>query len=140
MPNSPEKGNYVPCRVFKNASYGALAISNNRTAYELLEGRVVYEADIPALLQRAEEISRERDYQRRITDLMRLIRDRHTYLNRIDTLLKCLQECRGIHNERWSPMVPSAATGAAYYIYAMIFSVLKNAYVHLNRRIHVTSD
>lgn len=79
-----EKG-YIPCRIFKNISYGALGITNSKTVYELFEGKIVYHEDPHQLFYDAkkclEDWTLEKQYE-----LMDLVRDKHTYLNRIESL------------------------------------------------------
>ena len=76
---------YIPCRIFKNISYGQLGVTNSRQVYELFERKIVYNPDTYQLFYDAEErlqtITREE-----IFELMDLIKENHTYLNRIKTI------------------------------------------------------
>ncbi len=76
---------YIPCRIFKNISYGALGVTNSKTVYELLDKKIVYNENPYQLckdaLKRLERWSLENQYE-----LMDLVRDKHTYLNRIESL------------------------------------------------------
>jgi hypothetical protein len=80
-----EKG-YIPCRIFKNISYGKLGVTNSERVSELFEGRIVYNSDTSKLfhdaLKRVKNISNDE-----LKDLVLFVRDKHTYVNRIHTLL-----------------------------------------------------
>jgi hypothetical protein len=81
-----EKG-YIPCRIFKNISYGKLGITNSKRVYELFEGRVVYNDDSTKLFFDAlDRMKKIKDSE--LKDLVAFVRDNHTYINRINTLLE----------------------------------------------------
>ena len=77
---------YIPCRIFKNISYGKLGVTNSERVNELFEGRIVYNSDTRELfhdaLKRLKTIS-----SKELKDLVFFVRDKHTYVNRIQTLL-----------------------------------------------------
>ena len=89
-----EKKYYIPCRIFKNISYGAIPITNNIGVYNMLNGfRVIYDADINNLMDKALERYREiednyEEYKLEQIRVMEYVRDHHTYLNRISTLIQ----------------------------------------------------
>jgi hypothetical protein len=83
-----EKG-YIPCRVFKNISYGQIACTNSATVHELFEGRIPYNPDTHALFQIAYDRARSASKEE-IIDLMKTVQSNHTYINRIQNLLKFL--------------------------------------------------
>jgi len=78
---------YIPCRIFKNISYGQMGITNNETVYNLFEHKIIYNPDAYQLLfdslQQIPQVS-----QAQIIALMDFVRDNHTYLNRIDDMLQ----------------------------------------------------
>ena len=79
------KQGYIPCRIFKNISYGAMGITNSKTVYDLFEGTIVYNDDSYRL--GVEAVNRIRTWS--VKDqyaLMDIVRDKHTYLNRISLL------------------------------------------------------
>jgi hypothetical protein len=47
--------NYIPCRIFKNISYGKMGITNNRIVNELFDNRLIYETDLNALFRKGIE-------------------------------------------------------------------------------------
>lgn len=81
------KAGYIACRVFKNVSYGQLGCTNCWAAHELMEGHVLYNADTYKLFFDAQ--GRKND-KRMIKDAMQLVKDRHTYINRIKSILSVL--------------------------------------------------
>lgn len=76
---------YIPCRIFKNISYGnGLGITNNEAVYNLFNKKIIYDADSYKLgkkaIAAAQTITLEQQYE-----LMDFVRDNHTYLNRIES-------------------------------------------------------
>jgi hypothetical protein len=87
-----EKG-YIPCRIFKNISYGQLGVTNSKAVYDLFKGKIVYNADTYQLFFDAQK-KLDTLTQQELFDLMDFVRDHHTYVNRINTLLTFLKEVR----------------------------------------------
>lgn len=85
------KQGYIPCRIFKNISYGTMGITNSQTVYELFEGKIVYNANPYQLFYDAKNKLDNLDIQE-LYELMDFVRDNHTYLNRIDTLLSFFEQ------------------------------------------------
>lgn len=86
---------YIPCRIFKNISYGAFGVTNSETVYKLFHKKIVYNSDCGKLfydaMDRIQHVTMAEQYE-----LMDFVRDKHTYLNRIDALLSVLKL---IHDE-----------------------------------------
>lgn len=78
---------YISCRIFKNISYGHMGISNNLAAHTMLEEKTVYSADTSQLFHAGQ--ARMNDVAA-IKDLMALVRDKHTYINRIQAILSVI--------------------------------------------------
>ncbi len=76
---------YIPCRIFKNISYGALGVTNSKAVYDLFEGKIVYNSDPHQLFYDAQETLKTWTLEQQYA-LMDLVRDKHTYLNRIESL------------------------------------------------------
>lgn len=79
---------YVPCRIFKNISYGQWGATNSETVWKLFKQsgiNIIYNEDTYQLFydaaKKAQEGSIEELYKQ-----MDFVRDHHTYLNRIETL------------------------------------------------------
>jgi hypothetical protein len=82
---------YIPCRIFKNISYGKMGMTNNKTVYDLFNGKILYSSDINQLMDMGLQFeSNSMEYKKeKIIPLMEFVRDHHTYLNRIQTIFKC---------------------------------------------------
>lgn len=80
---------YVPCRVFKNISYGQFGITNCPQVQQLFGGRLAFSPDSYRLFYEA----RERLESATLAELhaqMDEVRDKHTYINRIQRILECV--------------------------------------------------
>lgn len=83
-----EKG-YVPCRVFKNLSFGRMCPTNSETVNRLFEGRLVYDADVAGMYYKAVEW--EKNPNKETLDfLIEKVRTKHTFVNRIENMLRVL--------------------------------------------------
>ncbi len=78
---------YIPCRIFKNISYGQLGITNSKTVYELFDKKIVYNENTEQLFYDAQERIKHLTLQE-LLDLMDFVKNKHTYINRISTLLE----------------------------------------------------
>lgn len=87
---------YIPCRIFKNISYGQFGITNSEEVYNLFDKKIVYNLDTYQLFFDALKKIKENDTQY-LLDLMEIVKNKHTYLNRIQVLLDFLLE---INNEK----------------------------------------
>lgn len=84
------KQGYIPCRIFKNISYGAFGITNSKTVYDLFGGKIVYNENAEQLFHDAKKKIDSLDV-RELHELMDFVKERHTYINRINTLLTFLE-------------------------------------------------
>jgi len=76
---------YIPCRVFKNMSYGHLGLTNCPETVRELEGHVKF-AETPAGV--FHEGMKYKDDYKFIKDGLNYIKDHHTYINRAQSLLE----------------------------------------------------
>ena len=76
---------YIPCRILKAISYGLLGITNSKHVWELLDKKVVYNDDEGQLFHDA---VKEINNKELIREQMKIVKERHTYINRINDLLK----------------------------------------------------
>ena len=83
---------YIPCRIFKNISYGKMGITNNPTVYELYNREILFDNNIFNALQKGLIFENFPEEKKReiIIKLMEITRDKHTYLNRIEQLFRFL--------------------------------------------------
>ena len=80
---------YIPCRILKAISYGHLGITNSKQVYELLDKKVIYNPNESQLFYDA---IKECDNYELIKAQMKIVKERHTYINRINDLLKVLNQ------------------------------------------------
>ena len=77
--------NYIPCRLWKNISYGQWPVVNSRAAYEVVDGQAIFNSDCRQLFLDAQK----KLPQVPLADLYRLmdfVAEKHTYLNRLKNL------------------------------------------------------
>ena len=88
---------YIPCRVFKNLSYGKMGLTNNSFVNNFIfEGKLLYNEDIHKLMDMGIEFNNSYDdnnlhQQQLLIELMENVRDNHTYINRIQSIIKFLE-------------------------------------------------
>jgi hypothetical protein len=76
---------YIPCRIFKNISYGKMGITNNPTVYHLFQQQIIYHPELNSLLLSGlhfEKLAPEKKIPILVKN-MEYVRDNHTYINRI---------------------------------------------------------
>lgn len=78
---------YIPCRIFKNISYGQWGITNSKRVYELFDNKIVYNSDTYQLFKDAQQKLKTLRNEE-LFGLMDIVKTKHTYLNRIETLLR----------------------------------------------------
>ena len=83
---------YVPCRLFKNISYGQPAFCNSPVVKEL-SGDFFYEEDCAKLAIKTHEYLKNRDIDRE-KEIIDLVRQEHTFVNRCQTILDMVDGVR----------------------------------------------
>jgi len=88
----PEKCNhlsigFIPCRTFKNISYGQLGITNSPAVNELFNGRIIYNSNLSQLFYDAK--NNIQNYEL-IREQMEFVKNNHTYINRINSILSII--------------------------------------------------
>lgn len=78
---------YIPCRVFKSISYGRLGMTDSETVHKFFNQLTAYHYDPYHLFY---EGMKYKDDIHKIRESMKLVKDHHTYINRIKTLETCL--------------------------------------------------
>lgn len=81
-----KKVGYIPCRIFKNISYGKMGFTNSKVVYELFDKKIVYNPDTYKLFYDAQEKLKKLT-QNELFELMDFVKNKHTYINRINFLL-----------------------------------------------------
>ena len=81
---------YIPCRIFKNISYGKMGITNSETVYQLFNKKIIYSDNIEELVDKSLEFNKKDDNFSIIKELMIEVRDNHTYVNRINFIFNLI--------------------------------------------------
>lgn len=79
---------YIPCRIFKNISYGQLGITNSEAVKNLMGDYVIYEPSPFNIVEAAEPYRKDYD---KIIASMDYVKNNHTFVNRINALLKAYE-------------------------------------------------
>lgn len=82
QPAEQVRRGYIPCRIFKNISYGAFGVTNHALVANLFDDRIVFGDTLESAIDRALRYARERDLAQDAAVMAR-VRDEHTYLNRV---------------------------------------------------------
>ena len=77
----------ISCRLYKNMSYGHLGMTNCYEAYKELDEHCIYNESASGLFYDA--MAKKDDYEF-IMDSLKYIRNYHTYVNRVQSLLKVI--------------------------------------------------
>jgi hypothetical protein len=80
---------YLPCRIFKNISYGRLTGTNSENVKKIFGDHVIYEPNLSLLYDKMIE-SENKSSIEEIKSSMEFIKSNHTFVNRINNLLKFL--------------------------------------------------
>lgn len=83
---------YIPCRIFKNISYGHLGITNNEYVNQIFDNKLIYAYDSIELFHKSIEAKNNPNTINNIKFLMNEVKEKHTYINRIEVILKALEE------------------------------------------------
>lgn len=83
------KNGYIPCRVFKNISYGKWTGTNAVNAKNFFGEYLTTQQNLNNLYEQLEEDSRSASYEK-VKDAMNYVKENHTYVNRIQSLFSVL--------------------------------------------------
>lgn len=83
--------NLMPCRFFKNISYGQLGMSNIQKFSEILGDKAVYEGSIDATIQKALNMKPD-EYKSLVREQQKIIAADHTYVSKIAKILRAFDE------------------------------------------------
>lgn len=78
---------YLPCRIFKNLSYGRITGTNSENVKKKLGDHVIYNSNLELLFHELIEAEKTKPILD-IQNTMRYIQENHTFVNRINNLLK----------------------------------------------------
>ena len=85
------KVGYIPCRIFKNISYGQFGLTNSIRVSELFQHKIVHNNDTYQLFYDAKS-KLENMQLSELHSLMDLVKEKHTYINRINTILDFIEK------------------------------------------------
>lgn len=83
--------NYIPCRIFKNISYGHFGVTNSDAVNELFGHRLICNPNTYELFYEACNRLLNKS-QEQLFDLMDTVAQYHTYVNRVGNLLKAVEK------------------------------------------------
>lgn len=78
---------YIPCRLFKNISYGKVGASNCKRLHDLFGDMILYEENEEELVKLCLDKAKDYDF---IKKQMQWVQENHTYINRVNDLLKVI--------------------------------------------------
>ena len=78
---------YIPCRLFKNISYGHIPVTDSPHAAALFGDAIVFDSNLEQLVEKGLEAQKDIERKRRA---MKMVADRHTYIHRARDLLRAL--------------------------------------------------
>lgn len=82
-----KKWGYIGCRLMKAISFGQIGMTNSKISQEFIDDSVLYSESIPELFQLGLE---HKDDIERIQHQMNIVRKEHTFVNRVQGLLKLI--------------------------------------------------
>lgn len=85
------KFGYIPCRIFKNISYGHMAITNNKFVPAMFESFIVYSNDPIDLFEKSLSKKTDSNITLGIKKLMIEVKNNHTFINRARNILMALE-------------------------------------------------
>ena len=80
---------YIPCRIFKNNSYGRITGTNSENVKKIFGDYVIFDENPNNLFEKLKE-SEEKISLSLIKESMSFIKENHTFINRVQNLLKVL--------------------------------------------------
>ena len=83
---------YIPCRIFKNISYGKMGVTNCDTVQKLFNGKLIYDRDVKVATQKAIDYVKKGEDLELLKSLMIEVRDKHTYINRIKDIFEAFSK------------------------------------------------
>lgn len=81
---------YIPCRIFKNLSYGKITGTNSKHVYDLFHGMIAYSKSPYGLFKACEKKEKETNSVD-MKKTMQYIKDKHTFINRVENILEMLE-------------------------------------------------
>ena len=83
---------YIPCRIFKNISYGHMGYTNSLAVNDVFEGELICDRNTENLFHRSMDFKNDPAHIEKLRFLMNEVKEKHTYINRINQIIECLPE------------------------------------------------
>jgi len=80
---------YIPCRIFKNISYGALGLTNSEVVKRIFGDTIVYSENESEIFEKYIAIE-DSEIKRKFLESLEIVSNNHTYINRINQILKII--------------------------------------------------
>jgi hypothetical protein len=96
---------YVPCRIFKNISYGQFGITNSPRIYELFREKIIFNTNTNDLFYDAKNKLPIIELGQ-LHELMDFVKNNHTYLNRIETIFDFISIINPDVEKQWNYIEP----------------------------------
>lgn len=80
---------YIPCRVFKNISYGRMTGTNSSTVMNLMNNKLIYSDSVEQLVNKSIEWEKNPNKEV-LREIIENVKSNHTFVNRINNILKVL--------------------------------------------------
>ena len=83
---------YIPCRIFKNISYGKMGITNNKAVNNIFDNELIYDTDLKKLAKKCiifDKLPKKLKIEK-IVKLMNIVKEKHTYVSKINYILDFL--------------------------------------------------
>lgn len=81
---------YIPCRIFKNISYGHFGYTNSSIVNEIFGRALIYDPNPSLLYHKGVEEKNSSKHIENLSSLMREVKEKHTYINRIQNIINYL--------------------------------------------------
>ena len=81
---------YIPCRIFKNISYGMFGMTNSERVYELFDKKIIYSPNEYELFDLMRKKMDSPTFESELIEQIKFVKEKHTYINRINTILSCI--------------------------------------------------
>lgn len=84
------KNDYVPCRIFKNISYGVMGVTNSKFINTIFNDLLICNENTQQLYLDYIYFISDKNFKNRIVELMDVVKTKHTYINRIQNIFEIL--------------------------------------------------
>jgi hypothetical protein len=81
---------YIPCRIFKNISYGHFGYTNSQAVFDVIGAPLVFSNNSEQLFNLAIKKKNDIKHIEQLKYLMNEVKQKHTYINRIQKILEIL--------------------------------------------------